>query len=76
MERPINKLINQLRDDLSNVRGKIYDLKSSFGFNDKFEPIEGGLTCMISAMYYTQKEFEKLEDKWLSENKVSNPATP
>ena len=38
-------------------------MKRSYGWEDLIEPLEGGLTCMIMAMYGTMMDFKKYEDK-------------
>lgn len=73
MEHPISELVESLRNDISKVRGKLYDIRASFGFNDHIEPLEGGLTCMISAMYNTMEKFKEHEERWSkkSDNELS-----
>ncbi len=43
--------------------GKLHNMKRSYGWEDLIEPLEGGLTCMIMAMYGTMMDFKKYEDK-------------
>ena len=59
----MSELINELRNELSRTRGKLYDIKHSFGWNEWIENYEGGLTCMISAMSNFQDELKKFEGK-------------
>ena len=61
MDKPLSELMEELRSDLSKVRGKLHDIKNSYGWADRIEHIEGGLTCMISAMYATVQEWEIFE---------------
>lgn len=63
-DKHVSELIEQLRSDLSKVRGKLYDIRSAHGFRDKIEHLEGGLTCIISAMANTVRDFEEWEEKW------------
>lgn len=56
-------LIDELRIELSRTRGKLHDLKSSFGWEGRIVIYEGGITCMISAMSNFQDELKKVEDK-------------
>ena len=63
MDKPLSELMEQLRSDISNVRGKLYDIKRSYGWDDRIEHIEGGLSCMLVAMYATMEEWKKFEDK-------------
>ena len=57
------ELIDELRNELSRTRGKLHDIKRSFGWNEWVENYEGGLTCMISAMSNFQDELKRFEDK-------------
>lgn len=63
-DKPVSELIGQLRTDLVKVRGKLHDIGFEHGFKDKIEHLEGGLTCIISAMYNTVKDFKEWEEKW------------
>ena len=63
MNRPISFLTEKLRDDITIVRGKIQDLVRSFGWEDRFSHIEGGLTCILVAMYDTVEEMKKIEER-------------
>lgn len=70
MDKPLSTLIEQLRIDISNIRGKLSDIRSSYGYDDRIEPIEGGLTCMVSAMYNIKEEFKKFEEKQNKQNEA------
>lgn len=63
MDKPISELFERLRTDLSKVRGKLSDIQRSYGFEDRIDLFEGGLTCIISAMYNTMSEFKKMEER-------------
>jgi NifU-like protein involved in Fe-S cluster formation len=63
MDKPMSELINELRSELSRTRGKLHDIKRSFGWDEWVENYEGGLTCMISAMSNFQDELKRVEDK-------------
>jgi hypothetical protein len=63
MDKPMSELIDELRNEISRTRGKLYDIKRSFGWDEWIESYEGGLTCMISAMSHFQDELIKFEDK-------------
>lgn len=63
MDKPMSELINELRSEISRTRGKLFDIKQSFGWSEWIESYEGGLTCMISAMSHFQDELKKFEDK-------------
>lgn len=63
MDKPMSELINELRNEISRTRGKLYDIKQSYGWEEWIENYEGGLTCMISAMSNFQDELIKFEEK-------------
>ena len=63
LDKPLYDLMEQLRIDVSRVRGKLYDIKSTYGWDDRIEHLEGGLTCLIVAMYETALEWKKFEEK-------------
>ena len=63
LDKPLYDLMEQLRTDVAHVRGKLYDIKSTYGWDEWIEHLEGGLTCMLSAMYATGLEWKKFEEK-------------
>lgn len=63
MDKPMSVLIDELRTELSRTRGKLHDIKLSYGWDEWVENYEGGLTCMISAMSHFQDELKRFEDK-------------
>lgn len=63
LDRPLYDLMEQLRTDVANVRGKLYDIKRTYGWDDRIEHLEGGLTCMIVAMSEISQEWKKFEEK-------------
>lgn len=67
MDKPLSELMEELRNDITKVRGKLFDIKYSYGWKDRIEHIEGGLTCMLVAMYDTMEEFKKFEEKHKNE---------
>jgi len=69
MNKPLSELMEELRNDISSIRGKLFDIKMTYGWEDRIEHIEGGLTCMLVAMHSTMKEWEKFEDMKLKEEK-------
>lgn len=50
LSRPVSELMHDVRMDLCNIRGKIYDLSQTH-FEDRFNEPHGALTCGISALY-------------------------
>ena len=63
MDKPLSELMEELRTEIDNTRGKLHDMKRSYGWEDLIEPLEGGLTCMIMAMYGTMMDFKEYEYK-------------
>jgi hypothetical protein len=63
MDKPLSVLMQQLRTDLTTIRGKLYDIKRSYGWEDRIAEITGGLTCMLVAMYHTMDEWKEFERK-------------
>ena len=61
MDKPLSELIEQLRIDVSEVRGKLSDIRQAYGWNDRIEHIEGGLTCVLVAMHSTMIEWKQFE---------------
>ena len=72
MDRPLSELMEELRNEISRVRGKLHDIKYSYGWGDRIEPIEGGLTCMLIAMYSVTEEWRQFEDNQLCKLKDKN----
>jgi len=63
MDKPLSELMEELRGEISNTRGKLHDIKYSYGWDDRIEHIEGGLTCMLVAMYDVMEEWKRFENK-------------
>ncbi len=63
MDKPLSELMEELRHEVDITRGKLHDIKYSYGWGDRIEHIEGGLTCILVAMYETMEEWKRFEDK-------------
>jgi ribosomal protein S27E len=63
MDKPMSALIDELRNEISRTRGKLFDIKRSYGWEEQIKTYEGGLTCMISAMANFKKELIEFEQK-------------
>ena len=63
MNKPLSELIEDLRHDVHVIRGKLGDIKSLYGWDDRIEHLEGGFTCMLVAMYNTFEEWKKFESR-------------
>lgn len=70
MDKPLSELMESLRNDLAKIRGKLSDIKWSYGWEDRIEHIEGGLSCLLVAMYAVKQEWERFEEKHNSGKKV------
>lgn len=64
MNKPLSELMEELRSDLVQIRGKLLDIKYTRGWEDRIEPLEGGLTCMLVAMHETMEEWKKFEKRF------------
>lgn len=63
MDKPLSELMEELRNDLSRIRGKLHDIRYAYGWEDRIKHIEGGITCMLIAMYHTMEEWQGFERK-------------
>lgn len=63
MDKPVSELVNELRNELVCIRGKIFDVRYSCGWKEQLEYIEGGLTCLIVSMYHQASEIENFEER-------------
>jgi len=63
LDKPVNELIEQLRIDLAKIRGKISDIRYMYGWEDRLDYLEGGITCMIVAMNSSREEIKEYELK-------------
>lgn len=63
MNKPLSELMEELRTDVAKVRGKLFDIKMSYGWEDRIAHLEGGLTCLIIAMAHTMHEWKEFERK-------------
>lgn len=59
--KPLSELMEDLRTDVAKIRGKLHDIKFSYGWEDRIEHLEGGLTCMLVAMNGTAEEWRQFE---------------
>ena len=64
MDKPIGVLIEELRNNIDKVRGKLFDIEQMYGNGDWLKDIQGGLTCMLVCMQSTKEELEKIEQKY------------
>ena len=62
MNKPVNALLQKLRNELVFVRGKMHDIVNSYGWEEHLEYVYGALTCLIIAMGYSVSEIKKYEE--------------
>ena len=68
MDKPLSELMEDLKRDITTVRGKLFDIRQSYGWEDRIDFIEGGLTCLLIAMHSTMTEWKEFEEKQLAKN--------
>ncbi len=58
-------LIEEIRVKLFNLRGNLRDLRSAYPiWTDRVTHIEGGMTCLLVALYDSMEEMQKHREKW------------
>lgn len=67
MDKPMSVLVEELRNEITKTRGKLHDIKRSYGYEEWIATYEGGLTCVISALHNFKEELEKIEAKYYTE---------
>jgi hypothetical protein len=68
--KPTSVLISEIRSELGRTRGKLSDLIFGLDIEDRFQPADGGITCLISYLYNVENEFRELEKKQREEGKL------
>jgi len=63
MDKPMSLLMEELRTEVAHIRGKLCDIRRSYGWKERIEHIEGALTCCLIAMHNTKEEWRKFEIK-------------
>jgi len=63
IDKPVNVLLQELQNELTSIRGKMYDINSFHDWKERTEYIDGTLTCLIISMSYTIEEIKKFEEK-------------
>ncbi len=59
MKQPPEVLLKGIRSQLSELRGQLGDVRSGYGWSDRIETPEHGLTLIISYLYGVMEEIEK-----------------
>jgi len=60
---PLYELMKELRNDVAKVRGKLSDIRHIYGWEDRIQHLEGGLTCMLVAMHGIELEWKEFEER-------------
>jgi hypothetical protein len=63
LDKPLYDLMEELRTDVHHVRGKLHDIRSTYGWDDRILHLEGGLTCLLVAMHAIAIEWKEFEKK-------------
>ena len=60
-ERPPAEIVEEIRSKLSNLRGQLNDVGMGYpGWEERVEPAQGALTCVISLLYDVKQEMVAL----------------
>lgn len=60
--KPLSQIMEELRSKVANVRGQCSDIGFAYsGWRDEMAMLEGGLTCMLVAMYHSLERFKEHE---------------
>ena len=63
LDKPLYDVMEQLRNDVAKVRGKLGDIKDAYGWESRIDHLQGGLTCMLVAMHEIAQEWKNFENK-------------
>lgn len=55
------ELLENLRRELGSIRGKLFDVSQGFGWSDRINVAENGITLVISYLYDVIQEMEKVQ---------------
>lgn len=72
------ELLKEIRSQIGEARGKLWDIYMGFGWKDRIDSAEHGLTLVISYLYGTIQEMEKLnaDQKKIEEEKKFKNTMP
>jgi hypothetical protein len=64
LSKKVSVLIEEIRNQLVQERGKIYDIKQVYpAWGERLEPVEGLLTCGLISLYSIMEEIAEFERK-------------
>ena len=59
---PLSETMTKLRAQVNSVRGQLTDIGMAYpGWKEELAPLEGGLTCILIAMFYTLDRMKENE---------------
>jgi hypothetical protein len=63
-ERDFDEIVETIRLDLARLRGKIHDVQRMWpGWRERVDMADGGLTCIIMALYSGVEEYKSIHKK-------------
>lgn len=68
MQKGLPVLIKEARDRIGHARNCLYDIKMGYGWVDRFEASEGGLTLALQSLFHVLKEVEKSQDSRIEDD--------
>lgn len=64
LSQPLSVLVEGLRQDITNVRSKLDDIGKGYpGWGEHLKCAEGGLTCVLIALYNTAEHMKEAESR-------------
>lgn len=62
--KPPSEIVESLRNDLSNIRGKLGDVRFGYpGYSERLETAQGAITTCIAYLYHLMDDMKKIE-RW------------
>lgn len=73
MQDGLLALLHRVRSEIVVSRGKLNDISSQYGWEDRIETAEHGLTLVIAYMYNIIQEVEKAKKEQTNDNQNKVP---
>jgi len=54
--KPVSMLLDEIADKVANLRGKLSDIVKAYGWEDRIDPVEGAMTCVIISLSHLRTE--------------------
>ncbi len=65
LTRPLEVVFEEVRGDIRNARGKLFDVRMGFtGWADQVREIEGLLTCGLIALHHLKEQAKEHRQLW------------